>query len=179
MYAQDQWTYHSLTLQGALRYEHAWSWFPADENGILANNQFGSRYIFPRQDGVTGYHDITPRLGLAYDVFGNGKTSLKLNISKYLQSANNEGLYTINNPAVTFQQTTNRSWTDGNRNFTPDCNLLNPAAQNNLAAGGDNCGAWANLNFGNPLGTTRVNPDVQHGWGIRPYSLLPGPSHQG
>jgi len=169
LYAQDQWTYHRLTLQGALRYEHAWSWFPADENGILANNQFGRRYIFPRHDGVTGYHDITPRLGLAYDVFGNGKTSLKLNISKYLQSANNEGLYTINNPAVTFQQTTNRSWTDGNRNFTPDCNLLNPAAQNNLAAGGDNCGAWANLNFGNPLGTTRVNPDVQHGWGIRPY----------
>ena len=65
LYAQDQWTYHRLTLQGALRYEHAWSWFPADENGILANNQFGSRYIFPQHDGVTGYHDITPRLGLA------------------------------------------------------------------------------------------------------------------
>jgi len=152
-----------------LRYEHAWSWFPADENGILADNRFGSRFIFPRQDGVTGFNDITPRMGAAYDLFGNGKTSVKVNISKYLETAQNGGLYTINNPAVTFQQTTARSWTDGNHNFNPDCDLMNPAAQNNLASGGDNCGVWNNSNFGNPFVTTRVNPDVQHGWGVRSY----------
>jgi hypothetical protein len=168
-YAQDQWTHGRLTLQGALRYEHAWSWFPADENGILADNQFGTRYIFPRQDGVTGFNDITPRMGAAYDLFGNGKTSVKVNMSKYLETAQNGGLYTINNPGVTFQATTNRSWTDGNHNFIPDCDLMNPAAQNNLASGGDNCGAWSNSNFGNPFVTTRVNPDVQHGWGVRSY----------
>ena len=28
-YAQDQWTLKRLTLQGALRYDHPWSWFPA------------------------------------------------------------------------------------------------------------------------------------------------------
>src|SRR4029453_14769487 len=27
-YVQDQWTVNRLTLQGALRYEHAWSFFP-------------------------------------------------------------------------------------------------------------------------------------------------------
>ena len=110
-------------------------------------------------------------MGAAYDLFGNGKTSLKVNISKYLETAQNGGLYTSNNPAVTFQQTTTRSWTDGNRNFIPDCDLMNPAAQNNLASGGDNCGAWNNLNFGNPFVTTRVNPDVQHGWGVRQLRL--------
>ena len=37
-----------LTLQGALRYEHAWSWFPAGENGILADNEFGGKaYTLP------------------------------------------------------------------------------------------------------------------------------------
>ena len=112
---QDQWTRGRLTLQGGLRYEHAWSWFPEGENGVVADNQFGSQFLFPEQDGVTGYHDITPRMGAAYDLFGNGKTSLKVNVSKYLQAANNDAQYTIANPAVTFQQTTNRSWTDCER----------------------------------------------------------------
>jgi hypothetical protein len=168
IYVQDQYTRGRLTLQGALRYEHAWSWFPEGENGIVSDNQFGSRFIFPEQKGVTGFHDLTPRMGVAYDVFGNGKTALKVNVAKYLETAQNGGLYTQNNPAVTFQQTTNRSWTD-NGNLAPDCDLMNPAAQNSLATGGDNCGPWTNLNFGIPFGTTRVNPEVQSGWGVRNY----------
>ena len=54
----------------------------------------------PASDGVTGYNDITPRAGVALDVFGNGKTSLKFNAGQYLQSANNQENYTISNPAL-------------------------------------------------------------------------------
>jgi carboxypeptidase family protein len=179
IYAQDQWTHKRLTLQGGIRYEHAWSWFPGVENGIIADNQFGSKFLFPDTQGVTGYHDITPRMGAAYDVFGNGRTSVKFNVSKYLQAANNDAQYTIANPAVTFQQTTNRAWTDNNKDFVVDCNLKNAAAQSPTTTGSiDTCGPWLNSNFGNPFSTTTVNPDVLHGWGIRPYDWQWGVSVQ-
>jgi hypothetical protein len=169
IYVQDQWTHARLTLQGGLRYEHAWSWFPEGENGVVADNQFGTKFLFPETKGVTGYHDMTPRMGAAYDLFGNGKTSVKVNVSKYLQAANNDAQYTISNPATTFQQTTNRQWDDSNGNRVVDCNLNSKVAEDNRPLGGDQCGGWTNLNFGNPFSTTTVNPDVLHGWGVRPY----------
>ncbi len=159
-YAQDQWTHNRLTLQGALRYERAWSFFPEGLNGLLADSVFGGpARTLPRGEGVTGYNDIAPRMGLAYDVFGNGKTAIKVNLSKYWQSAANDGVYIGTNPASTFAQTSNRAWTD-NGNRTPDCNLQNPLAQDNRASGGDFCGALDNQNF-LAFKTDRV--DCRHG----------------
>ena len=128
-YVQDQWTRNRLTLQGALRYEHAWSFFPEGMNGLLADSGSAARRGRCRAPkGVTGYHDIAPRMGLAYDVFGNGKTAIKANLSKYWQYAANDGVYIGTNPASTFAQTATRAWTDGNGNFVPDCDLQSPLA---------------------------------------------------
>jgi hypothetical protein len=136
---------------------------------------------------VTGYNDITPRVGLAYDVFGTGKTALKVNIGKYLQAAVNQTQYVINNPALDgrngrggprFVTTTSRTWTDANGNFLPDCTILNPLAQDNRATGGDVCGPWANPNFGNAAASTVVDPEVLHGWGVRPWDWQFGVSVQ-
>ena len=43
-----------------------------------------------------------------------------------------------------------RAWTDSNGNYKPDCDLLNPNAQNLSTSGGDICGVLSNLNFGKP-----------------------------
>ena len=62
-----------------------------------------------------------------------------------------------------------RAWTDVDRDWVADCDLLNPNAQDLRAAGGDFCGAFANRNFGNPnVFSNTVDPDIQHGWGVRP-----------
>jgi hypothetical protein len=178
-YVQDQWTRGRMTLQGAMRYEHAWSFFPEGKSGLLEDSVFGgAAYTLPAADGVKGYHDIAPRMGMAYDLFGDGKTAIKVNLSKYWQSANNEGNYTTANRAATFAQTTDRSWTDGNRNFVPDCDLTNRDRQDNLASGGDLCGAWENQNFGSIVTATTLNPDVLEGWGVRPYDWQFGVSLQ-
>ena len=36
---------------------------------------------------MIGYNDIDPRIGVAYDLFGNGKTALKFNVGRYLEAA--------------------------------------------------------------------------------------------
>jgi hypothetical protein len=187
-YAQDAWTVGRATIQGAVRYDHAWSWHPAEHNGAPQAGLFNAAPItFPRTEGVRGYNDITPRVGLAYDVFGNGRTALKVNLGKYLQAAVNQTQYVINNPALDgrngrsgprFVTNTTRAWTDGNGNRIPDCSILSNTVQNNLASGGDFCGIWANPNFGNAQASTVVNPDVLEGWGLRPYDWQFGASVQ-
>ena len=169
LYLQDQWTRDRLTLQGALRYEFAKSWHPQGTNGVLWDNRWTPAQIDPYTEGVKGYHDVSPRAGVAYDVFGNGRTALRLNAGHYLQSANNEANYTVNNPANSRQRTQSRAWTDANRNFVVDCNFANTAAH--TLPGGDTCGAVTgnNLNFGQTVRTTNVNPEILEGWGKRPW----------
>jgi hypothetical protein len=112
------------------------------------------------QDGVS-YNDFTPRWGLAWDVFGNGKTSVKWNMGKYLQAAGLGGLYTGFNDARRANNQLTRGWQDldGNRIFECDMTNYNQYYTNPAnPAAGDFCGALttgagpsaAFLTFGQP-----------------------------
>jgi hypothetical protein len=173
-----------LTLQGAVRWDHPWSWFPATTEPA---NQFFPGASFPRTDGVTGYNDITPRMGAAYDVFGNGKTAIKFNFGRYLAPATNDSPYTQNNPANRIITSANRNWQDTNGNYVIDCDILNPVGQNTglagakVVPGGDTCAALTGdaLNFGKVGPTlTQVNPDILRGWGTRRYDWQWGIDYQ-
>jgi hypothetical protein len=61
-----------------------------------------------------------------------------------------------------------RAWTDANRNWVPDCDLSNPAAQDRRASGGDLCGVLSNTDFGKPVLTNNFDPGVLDGWAVRP-----------
>jgi len=158
-YGQDQKTFGRITLQGALRYDRAWSYFPAVTVGPIKFLPTAINY--PYTDGVHSYNDITPRGGAAIDVFGNGKTSVKLNIGKYLQAAQNGLAYAALRPSSRLTASTTRVWTDSNKNYIPDCDLLNRGSNGE-------CGAIATSAFGTNVFTSDLDPSLRSGWGVRP-----------
>jgi hypothetical protein len=80
LFAQEQWTLKRLTLQGALRFDHAWSYFGAVQEG--PTRFVPVPLVFPETNGVNSYKDLTPRMAAIYDLFGNGKTALKAKFGK-------------------------------------------------------------------------------------------------
>ena len=165
-YAQEQWTRNRLTLQGAIRYDRAWSWAPEQTEGPV---QFLPTPIsFPKTEIANAFNDITPRMAASYDLFGDGKTALKATLGKYLEAALTSGTYVRGNPTSRIIQSVNRAWTDANGNFRADCNLLDGTAQDLRASGGDFCGAFSNRNFGTTTFTNTIDPDILKGWGVRP-----------
>jgi hypothetical protein len=167
LYAQEQWTHGRLTLQGGVRYEHAASFYPDQQ---LGPQLFISTPIKYAAHSGASFNDVTPRMGAAYDLFGTGKTALKVTLGKYNEASSVTGVYANLNPLNRLSTTTNRSWVDGNGNFRPDCDVMNPVAQDNRAKGGDSCGAWSSSTFGQDVLSTNYDPDTYSGWGNRPYN---------
>jgi hypothetical protein len=169
-FVQDSLTRGRLTLQGALRYDRATSYAPPELNGTTNTSFLNPQPItIPRTPGVDAYNDITPRIGVAYDVFGTGRTALKFNWGTYLAYAANDSPYTSTNPGATVVRSViNRGWNasvaaGGNGDYVVNCNLLNPAANGECAAA-----TGTALNFGQLGAATQVDPDVLSGWGVRP-----------
>ena len=82
------------------------------------------------------------------------------------------GLFPLDGRPIAAQLVPNvtRTWTDGNRNYIPDCDLTNHLTQDRLAAGGDFCGTISDLRYGQAIPSTRYDPEVLNGWGRRPYN---------
>jgi hypothetical protein len=132
VYLQDQWTLNRFTLTGALRYDHAESRYGSTcvgEGEPLARGT----YCTPETDGVN-YNDISPRFGVVWDIFGDGKTAIKWNMGKYLQSAGISGLYTGANPARNTVNSLTRNWTDTDADRVVDCDLLTQASNGECGA---------------------------------------------
>ena len=145
-----------------MRYDRAWSFYPEVTVGPV--RFFPNPVTYPKTEGVTGYNDISPRGGLAWDVMGNGKTSLKVNFGKYLQAAQNGLSYGALRPTGRLATTVTRTWTDRDGDFNPDCELSNPATQDGV----DFCGQISDLGFGQQRFTSTLHDQLIGGWGVRP-----------
>jgi hypothetical protein len=161
IFVQDKWTMSRLTVTGGLRFD----WFKNSfgEGRLLAGPLVPGRDVtFPEQDNLD-WKDITPRMGAVYDLFGTGRTAVKVSLNKYLGGQGLNGIAQDPNPVNAHQNSTTRNWTDGNGNFVPDCDLTA------VAANGE-CGQMDFPTFGRSNATAQFDPDLVTGWGNRYYN---------
>ena len=85
-------------------------------------NALFAAYTTPAVESTPNWKDLSPRVGAAYDLFGNGKTAIKGGINRYVAGAST-GVASLYGPTAT--SSTTRNWTDSNGNFFPDCDLKN------------------------------------------------------
>jgi hypothetical protein len=171
LYAQDRWTVNRMTLNLGVRYDYLQTYFPAQSigPGLLVPTRNMSFDETPQLN----FKDVVPRLGMAYDLFGTGKTAVKASLNKYISALGitfaPNSTNGVLDPISGLANTVTRSWTDANGNFAPDCDLTNPLSQDNRTGGGDFCGTASDVNFGKPTISTRSDPATATGWGTRPY----------
>src|SRR6185295_402818 len=84
--------------------------------------------------------DINPRIGAAYDLFGTGKTAVKVNVGRYV-GGEAVDIASANHPVNASVNATTRTWTDRNSNYATDSDLRRPLEN-------AECGAIDNINFG-------------------------------
>jgi hypothetical protein len=161
LFLQDKWTVHHLTLSYGGRFDYLATSFEEQTLGSTPLTP-GRHIVFPAKPNLN-WRDVTPHLGASYDLFGNGKTAVKASLNKYLQSMSTDQIAGAPNPVNALVLSTTRSWADANRNFNPECDLTNPAANGE-------CGAMANAAFGGTQPGTTFDPDILKGWGKRGYN---------
>ena len=146
LFAQDAWTLNRLTLNLGARYDY----FNAEVPALSAP---ASLWVAARErpavENVPNWHDWAIRLAAAYDLFGNGKTAIKVNASKYVASAA-LGFAEAFNTLTAATET--RTWNDadGNRSVLDAAGNL----QRNEILGGT-------ANFGQASGTDRPDPALE------------------
>jgi hypothetical protein len=156
LFAQDQWTLGELTMNLGLRYDYYEQGYPdihlpATRYVPVARNFAAARLV--------GWKDLSPRIGVAYDLFGNGRTALKASINRY----NVQGLFLNDQNPARANVTMQRSWTDPNGDFIIQGDPFNPELNGEL-------GPSQNRNFGREIIPYNFDPDFAFGFGVRPYN---------
>ena len=165
-FGQEQWTADRLTINAGVRVERINNSYPDQVRpaSIWAPEPFP----IEGQTAVT-FWDIQPRLGVAYDLFGDGKTALKASASRF--GENNTVLWASDLNPADDNALQRRYWLDGAvcldpavcipGDGLPQGDPLNPNPNGELLSPTNNPA------FGLPVTTTLYDPAWAFGWGNR------------
>jgi carboxypeptidase family protein len=107
-YVQDSWRISRLTVNPGLRWEQL-------REEVNAQAAPAGRFVGPRSfdaiENLPNFKNFVPRVGAAYDLFGNGTTGIKGSVGRYMQQ-DASSFATTYNPMVT--SLASLSWTDLN-----------------------------------------------------------------
>ena len=156
MFVQDQWALDRFTVNAGLRYDYYRQGYP--DIHLPATKYVLTARDFPAATLVS-WKDLSPRLGVAYNVFGNGKTALKASLSRY----NVQALFLNDQNPARANVTMTRQWTDPNGDFIVQGDPFNPDLNDEL-------GPSLNRNFGKPIIPNNFDPDYAFGYGVRPFN---------
>jgi hypothetical protein len=169
IWVNDKWTIKRATITAGLRFD----WFIGE---VLESEIFPSVWTggatFEGFKDVPNWKDLSPRVGLAYDLFGNGKTALKFSVSRYVD-AQTVGFAAGANPISILDDSESLTWTDDNGDntiFNPDGSVqdrdFNPGSTANELAP-----LPASSTFGSLVrSNTRIDDAIREGWFKRGYS---------
>ncbi len=156
-YVQDQWTIRRLTLNLGVRFNNFNGHAP--ETRMPAGPWVPER-AFPATKNAPNWTNVNPRIGGAYDLFGNGKTALKASLGRYTPYS----IAAVDIPANNQATNTTRTWSDANSNYVPDCDLRSPVANGE-------CGPWSDLTFGQiRAGSTHRVADALGGVNLQDFN---------
>jgi carboxypeptidase family protein/TonB-dependent receptor-like protein len=131
LFVQDQWAIGKFTVNYGVRWEYLEEGIPAQDRvaGRFAPAQHYEAITCETNPGMTCWQSWAPRLGLAYDLFGNGKTALKASFGKYM-TPDVSTFANLFNPIATFTDT--RTWTDANSDDIAQDNEIGPSNNPNF-----------------------------------------------
>ena len=166
LFAQDRWTFGRATVNAGVRYDQFIG--ESQESDVLPSRYNAGAHYGKCPDGkndpkagcvgtVQNWKDISPRVGLSLDVFGDGRTALKASVARYVAGQNIAVADDIN-PVSALSITDRRPWTtDLDGNGSP-VNANGSIQFNELGT------STATPTFGRNVSTTSYDPSVLNGW---------------
>ena len=151
IFAQDSWTLRRLTLNAGVRFEYFNGKIEAQD---IAAGRFAPNRHFDEVPNFPNWFDVTPRLGIAYDLFGDARTAIKATFSRYM-AGQTLGFPQRYNPLQL--QSDTRTWNDLNGDNVAQDNEIGP---NN------------NRSFGLPVLSLYPDPNIRREYDLEYSAAL-------